>query len=77
MKRGVAMDITFINSCRLPLTILFIYNNNGCLFNHEETMCKKYKIIVAIMNYINCYIFLFIKLRMYILKYIDFVVKML
>ncbi len=71
------MDITFITSCRLPLTILLIYNNNGYFFNHEETMCKKYKIIVAIMNYINCYIFLFIKLKIYVLRYIDFVVKMI
>ncbi len=38
---------------------------------------RNYKIIVAIMNYINCYMFLFIKLRMYILRYIDFVIKML
>ncbi len=34
-----------------------------------------YKIIVAIMNYISCNVFLFIKFRMYVLKYIDFVVK--
>ncbi len=76
MKSGIAMDITFINLCRLPPTILFIYNNNGCFFNHEKTMCRKYKVIVTIMNYISCYINV-IKLRMYILTYINFVVKML
>jgi hypothetical protein len=72
MKR--AMDITFIISCRLPPTILFIYNNSGCFINHEKTMCRMYKIIVVIMNYINCNMFLFIKFRLYILRYIDFVV---
>ncbi len=34
-----------------------------------------YKIIVVIMNYISCNMFLYIKFRMYVLKYIDFVVK--
>ncbi len=77
MKRGVATDITFIISCRSPPTILFIYNNSGCFFNHEKTMCRKYKIIVAIMNYICCYMFIFIKFKMYILRYIEFVVKIL
>jgi hypothetical protein len=70
MKRGIAIEITFIISCRLPPTILFIYNNSGCFINDEKTMCRMYKIIVAIM-------FLFIKLGMYVLRYIDFVVKIL
>ncbi len=78
MKRGVATYITFITSCKLSPTIIFIYNKSGCFFNHEKTMyCRKYKIIVAIMNYINCYMFLFIKFRMYIVKYTYFVVKIL
>jgi hypothetical protein len=38
-------------------------------------MCRMYKIIVVIMNYISCNMFLFIKFRMYILRYIHFVVK--
>ncbi len=59
MKKGVAITTTFITSCRLPPTILFIYNNNGCFFNHEKTMCRKYKFIVAIMNYINFYIYFY------------------
>jgi hypothetical protein len=29
--------------------------------NYEKTMCRMYKIIVAIMNYISCNVFLFIK----------------
>jgi len=37
----------------------------------------KYKIIFAIMNYINCYMILFIKFRMYVLKYTYFVVKII
>ncbi len=70
MKKGVATYITFITSCRLPPTILFICNKSGCFFNHEKIMYnRKYKIIVAIMSYINCYMFLFIKFRMYVLKY--------
>ncbi len=78
MKRGVATYITFITSCKLSPTILFICNKSGCFFNHEKTMyCRKYKIIVVIMNYINCYMFLFIKFRMYIMKYTYFVVKIL
>jgi len=76
MKKGATTYNFFITSCRLPPTILFICNKSGCFFNHEKLcMCRKYKIIVAIMNYINCYMFLFIKLRMYILKYTYFVVK--
>ncbi len=71
------MDITFITSCRLPPTFLFIYKNSGGFINHEKTMCRLYKIIVAIMNYISYNMFLFIKFRMYILRYIDFVVKIL
>ncbi len=38
-------------------------------------MCKKYKIIVAIINYISFY--MFIKLIIYVLKYVDFVVRIL
>jgi len=77
MKRGIATNITFITSCRLPPTILFIYNNNGYFINHKKTMCRMYKIIVAIMNYISFNMFFFIKFRMYVLKYIDFVFKIL
>ncbi len=76
MKRGVATYITFITSCRLPPIILFIFNNSGSFFNREKTMyCRKYKIIVSIMNYINCYMCLFIIFTMYVLKYTYFVVK--
>ncbi len=77
MKKGITMNTTFITSCRLPPAILFIYNNSDCFFNHEKTICRKYKIIVAIMNYINCYMFLFVKFRVYILRYIIFFVNIL
>ncbi len=68
MKNGVAIATTFITLCRLPPTILFIYNNNGFFFNHEKIMCRKYKIIVAIMNDICFYIYFFITFRVYILR---------
>jgi hypothetical protein len=66
MKMGIVTDITFITSCRLPLTILFIYNNDGCFINHEKTMCRTYKIIVAIFvklivtkwPYVNCIVWI-------------------
>jgi hypothetical protein len=67
-------NIYYFHSCRLPPPILFVYNNSGCFINHEKTMCRMYKMIVVIMNYISCNTFLFIKFRMYILRYIDFVV---
>ncbi len=68
MKKGVAIATTFITSCKLPPTILFIYNNNGFIFNHENIMGRKYKIIVAIMNDICFYMFLFITFRVYNLR---------
>ncbi len=78
MKRGVATYTTFITSCRLPLTILFICNKSGWFFNDEKTMYyRKSKIIVAIINYISCYMFPFIKFRMYVLKCTYFFVKIL
>jgi hypothetical protein len=46
-------------------------------FMKKLCMCKKYKIIVAIINYINYYMFLFIKFKIYVLKCIDFVVRIL
>jgi hypothetical protein len=82
MKKGVATYNTFIPSSKLSPTILFICNKSGCFFNHEKTMYyRKYKIIVAIMYYISCYMFLFIinyiivflQQNMYISKYLELI----
>jgi hypothetical protein len=74
MKRDIAIDITFITLCSYHMPS-YLSTTIVVVLSIMKKLCRMYKIIVVTMNNISCNTFFFIKFRMYILRYIIFVVK--
>jgi len=74
MKWGIATDITFITLCSYHMPS-YSSTTIVVVLSIMKKLCRMYKINVVTMNNISCNTFFFIKFRMYILRYIIFVVK--